>query len=445
MTSYGIEYLGAFDFFVAVFYLFVIFFGVLFYANTKKRADPTYNYFLPGLIFKIMVSIIFCILYLVKYEGGDSAAYYRSSLIIVDVLTQKGMEDFLKVWMGDYTSENYAVFDISTKWPQYWGKPREFFFSRLITPLTFLGLKRFLITTILFAAINYSGVWRLFRLFCSYFPNIRRELSWCILFLPSLTFWNSGLLKDGICFSALCWFVCSFHDFFIKRHWSFKNILFLIISIYLIASIKPYIIYALIPAALVWASHQFITSLRGIIVKILLIPIALSFIYFGSFSLINNMGDDFGVYSPDMILDKAVGNQQDLLREVEYGSNYFNLGTFDASIFSMLTKAPLAIAAGLFRPFIWEARNPMIVMAGVENLIILLLTLSVLWRLGLVNFFTKIASDPILLFSMIFVLIFSFGVAIATPNFGALVRYKIQATPFFIATLFILRNHYYSK
>ena len=41
----------------------------------------------------------------------------------------------------------------------------------------------------------------------------------------------------------------------------------------------------------------------------------------------------------------------------------------------------------------------------------------------------------------IFSITFAFAVGITTPNFGTLVRYKIQCMPFYIAMLFMLLDY----
>jgi hypothetical protein len=68
--------------------------------------------------------------------------------------------------------------------------------------------------------------------------------------------------------------------------------------------------------------------------------------------------------------------------------------------------------------------------------------LFLLFRLHPGKLFRMIGSDHYLLFAFIFSLIFSFSVGISTANFGALVRYKIPALPFFVSALLILYSKY---
>jgi hypothetical protein len=50
-----------------------------------------------------------------------------------------------------------------------------------------------------------------------------------------------------------------------------------------------------------------------------------------------------------------------------------------------------------------------------------------------------ISGIPLLLMAWTFAILFAFVVGVTTPNFGALVRFKIPLVPFFTGTLFIIQ------
>jgi hypothetical protein len=104
----------------------------------------------------------------------------------------------------------------------------------------------------------------------------------------------------------------------------------------------------------------------------------------------------------------------------------------------------VATVAGLFRPFIWEARNPVMVISALENLVLLLLSLYLIARSGPIVFGRGVVSEPLVLFSFLFSITFAFSVGLTTSNFGALVRYKIPSIPFFLSSLIILYNLAYN-
>jgi hypothetical protein len=58
------------------------------------------------------------------------------------------------------------------------------------------------------------------------------------------------------------------------------------------------------------------------------------------------------------------------------------------------------------------------------------------------NIFLLLFRHHVLFFSGFFSLFFAFSVGLTTSNFGSLVRYKIPAIPFFVASLFIIFDSY---
>ena len=62
------------------------------------------------------------------------------------------------------------------------------------------------------------------------------------------------------------------------------------------------------------------------------------------------------------------------LKSDYYKGNSFDIGDYDANISSMLLKAPAAINAALFRPYIWQANNIVMFLSSIENFIGVLLS-----------------------------------------------------------------------
>jgi hypothetical protein len=130
------------------------------------------------------------------------------------------------------------------------------------------------------------------------------------------------------------------------------------------------------------------------------------------------------------------------LKQDYYGGHSFDIGEFDGTISGVFSKFPLAVTAGLFRPFIFEARNPVMFISGIENTFLLIFTLVFLFRVGPIKVLKYVSKEPLLLFSLTFAIFFAFGIGLSTSNFGALVRYKIPCIPFYLSSLYIIREHF---
>jgi len=237
----------------------------------------------------------------------------------------------------------------------------------------------------------------------------------------------------------LGWFIYALNNIMEKNRSKLKNIVYIIISVFFILRIKPYVLYALLPGSLIWLAYNRLVQIKSIFVKSIIIPLILIGSIFLSMNVISNLSSDLmREYSYDNVLKKAQVSQMDLTREVEYGTNYFDLGSFDATFVGIMSKFPIAVGSCLFRPFIWEVNGFAMLLSGLENTFMLFLFLFLAYKKGFIVLGKNIFNQPILLFSMCFVIIFAFGIGISTPNFGALVRYRLPAVPLFTVTLLIL-------
>ena len=327
-----------------------------------------------------------------------------------------------------------------------WRDPKTFIVIRLISPIVYLTFQSYLAASIVLAWLSYFGTWRLFKFFLIFYPKMEKELAIATLFIPSVIFWGSGILKDTFTYAATCWFIYSVFKALVVRQQIISNSIAIIITSILIIAIKPYIFVALLPGTIVWMFFNQLKSIKNTFVRILVIPFTLTFFTFGGLLIFGNIQENLGVYGDvDKMLDKAKTTKEDLTREEQYGKNYYDLGDIEWTPLGIIKVAPMALAAGLYRPFIWEARSIVIILSGIENAILLYLTIWLMIKVGFIRFFRNLFSEPIMMFSTLFSWTFLFSVGISTANFGALVRYKIPALPFFLVSLFIMKHLYEIK
>jgi hypothetical protein len=122
------------------------------------------------------------------------------------------------------------------------------------------------------------------------------------------------------------------------------------------------------------------------------------------------------------------------------GSRY-SLGEFDGTFSSIIKLSPQAVNVTLFRPYLWEVKNPLMLLSAIESFVILLFTIYVLFIRRQVLFIMLV--NPHVVFCLVFSITFAFAVGVSTFNFGTLARYKIPLLPFYILALALLLN--YSK
>jgi len=434
------EDLSVFDLLLTPIYIFFAWLVANFIKNKNIYNHPEYKYFTYGLLAKITGAIALGLVYFFYYNGGDTTNYYESAQAYVNLFF-KNKSDFFEGWLGDAKGIDQYFFDADTGYSVYSHRdPNSFFVVRLLIPLVALGFKSYFASAVLTACVTYTGLWKLYQTFLHEFPNLKRELAIAVFFVPSCVFWGSGIMKDSFTLSAVGWFTYAFYHFFIKKERKIIFALQLFISAFIILAIKPYIFFALLPGAILWLSNQQIKKIKNTTMRFFATPFLLLIGALLAYFSLYQMGDSLGMYKLDTVMDRAVIVQQDMKAEY-YGGKTFDIGVFDASTGGVLSKAPIAIFSGIFRPGLWDVKNVVMLVSSLENTYLLILTIFLLIRLKIVGFFL-IRKNPLLLFAMLFSIFFAFSVGLTVANFGSLVRLRIPELPFFLAGLFIMRDLY---
>ncbi len=433
------------DYLYTPFLIMVILLAGFMVMRRKIDTNPMYKYYLVGLSVKLFAAMAFLLIFTEYYGYGDTVDYLKSSSAMSNLMFERPGQ-YLSIFFEQVSyRSSWSYFDMNTKYPVYfmYKDPNTRFVMNISSVFSTLGLRAFMPTTILVAAFSYLGVWKLYLFFTNFYPHLRKQMAIAVLFVPSVIFWGSGVMKDTYTFAASAWLVYNIYMIFYKKEKIIPNIIIGLINGIIIIAIKPYVFAALFPGTIIWLSFDKIKNIQNKVLKAFILPFMISIgfgiIMIGLSALKGQMGD-YG--SIDKAAKKAKIIQEDLLRSEQYGSNSYNVGTIDGTIGGMLRVAPSSIIAGMYRPFLWETRNPVMLISGLENFCLLLLTLYLLFKLKFVRFFQFIFSDPILIFSLMFTIFFMFAVGMASANFGALVRYKIPAMPFFVASAFIMLDKY---
>jgi hypothetical protein len=267
--------------------------------------------------------------------------------------------------------------------------------------------------------------------------------------MPSVTFWSSGLLKDPLGFWALGCAMTGLYSLFILDRLS--GLVRVVIGLYAIllfrAQLAPVIVVAALPLLISnWFSRRRTPASSA--VRLLGAAFRVAVFAFYLFAA-------FYVYSSDNRVssgnpNQALLTQRELYRKIDAGSTVLDESHekhSDSSTFGLIALWPESVVFCLYRPFLWEGfRSPVILLASLENTVLLLLSLRALWH-ALISPRVLAASmrSSLFLCCLLFVLLFAFAVGLATPNFGTVSRYRIPVIPFFIGVLAIFEAHYQER
>jgi len=399
-----------------------------FYAR-KYKETPLYGYFMKGLILKLICGLGFAWLYVYYYGGGDTQMYFRGATKIYNAIYDKGFE---AVTMPGIL-EN--------------GSASTYFTQRFAGIINLFALDSFWACTLLFAALSFLGLWLLFLSFYRLYPHLHKQLAIVTLFIPGVVFWSSGIMKDSICMLFIGVIVYFIQNIFLFRRQIILSALLTIAGFYVIVILKAYIALALLLAIALYALLALKAGITNTAVKIMIMPFAALLIVGGAALAINQIGESLQRYSLENLAETAQIYQDYHARtstagrggiETRTGSGY-TLGEIDyGNPLSIVSKLPVALATTYFRPFIWEVRNPVMLLAALESLLIMLFTIQVIRKTGLFTLFKQIFSQKEILFCFTFAVIFGFAVGFTSYNFGSLVRYKAPCVPFFLIALVLI-------
>ncbi len=410
----------------------LVIYGVAFLLRPYVTYEENRKYFFPALTLKFLGALGLGVLYQFYYGGGDTFGYYThgASHIFDAFLDQTSIAFKLIFYDNNYED---GVFKYASRIWMYRDSPA-YMVVRIAGILAIITGGTYSGTALLFALISFSGLWAMFMAFCKLFPNQILGLAIAILFIPSTIFWGSGILKDSITYGMLGWSTAAVIQLLYWRRRPLLWLFILVISLVLAFKIKEYIVLSFVPAAMIWAYFVLIKKLRNKMTRILVAPFVVASIVTISVYTVYKVGENSPRYSISNLAETARITAYDIGRWTgrNAGSRY-DLGDFDGTPSSMIRLAPAAINVSLFRPYIWEVRSPLMLLASLEGMVLFIFTLIILYRM--LWYKINVLTSPAAWFSLVFSITFAFAVGISTYNFGTLFRYKVPLMPFYAILL----------
>jgi hypothetical protein len=427
------------DFIVTPFVI-VFVYAVAYMVRGRVTDAVTRPYYFPALSLKIFGAIALGFIYQFYYGGGDTFAYHtHGSRHIWEAFMDSPQEGLKLLFAEGQYGPGY--WDYAEKiW--YYRDQNSFFVIRVATVLDLITFSTYSATAVLFSVIAFVGGWMMFATFYHSHPDAHRWLAISCLFVPSVIFWGSGILKDTLTLSFIGISTYCVWKLFIRKRFSVWLILLLILSFFIVYSIKKYILISFVAAVMVWIAAGYFFQIRMLMLRIMMVPFVVIFCVGATYYSLSKLLADDPKYSLDKLAKTAMVTAYDIRYWTgkDAGSGY-TLGELDGSLGSMIRLAPSAINVSLFRPYLWEVRSPLMVLSAVESFMAMVITLYLIIRIRL-RVFRYMTRDVV--FCLAFALIFAFGVGVSTYNFGTLARYKIPLLPFYMTALGLI-YHYWLK
>lgn len=369
----------------------------------RKEDDVRVARLLPwALGLKLVAALVRFAVAFAIYDGAADASTYHAAAELLQPLYRQG--DF----SGDLGSFVGTGFTTALTTVVY-----------VFTGPTKLG--GFLV----FSWLGFWGLYLFYRAFCLACPEGDRwRYARLVFLLPSLLFWPSSIGKEA--WMTLTLGLSAYGAARILRRKQGGFVL-LVLGMLGTAAVRPHVslifVVSLGAAYLLRRSPSGgsllapVAKLTGVVVLAGVLTFAL-----GQTKELFGIKDTFDADAVTFVLEKA--------RSQTSGAG----SQFNAPESTNLSPSafPVALVSVLFRPFPWEAENPLSLIASVEGL--MLLALLVHARHRLVGAVRSLLRTPYVVLVFCYSLLFVYGFS-SFANFGVLTRQRVQLLPFLLVLL----------
>jgi hypothetical protein len=401
------------------------------YIKNQNSEKEHYQYFMQNLYFKIFFSLVFALYYLFFINGGDTIAFFDTSRVLTNLLLKYPII-YLNEWstyMGEVGYVNHFTSDTGRP-PGWIGREYEgYFVSKIFSIFNLFTGSGYLATTVLTAFLTSLASFKLYDFIVSFGIHDYKKLALYFLFIPSLSFWCTGVSKDALILICMYYMIPTVYNLVVgKAKLKIWNIFLILFFSWILLNIRSFmLITVVIPFIFAFnvqfAKRLFTNKFSQRFIRIIVILIGFGFI-----------GFFFSGETAQKYLKEAEVTQQDFINNSTYTGKKYDLGNVSYTPLGLLRAMPLSIFTGIYRPFPWEALSPGLILNGIESIILFYLTFVFLTN-NRGKRISRIRESDILTFSLYFVILFAFMTGFTSVIFGVLVRLRAPLLPFFMMLL----------
>ena len=397
-------------------------------AYRMYKPTPLHWYYWPAFAVKLASGIGLGMLYFFYYGNGDVYNYHHDASQLAALALQQP-SSYVSSWLGAYPQGLDLV---------YSGEERALLTAKIFSLFYVFTNSNFWLATVWVSFLSFLASFHLTVRLVRLRPFLQKAAPLAFLFWPSYVFWTSGLLKESLAMICMAYIAATALPAILegsKLKWlevllsTFLFILLFKIKYYYAGLFGPFLLCLLL---LSWLQRRYAWQevlACGLYLLLLVAGIAVAS------QLHPNL-------YPSRFLDVWIENYH-LFASISEETNYVVFEGIQPQWRSVVEHIPKAIFAGLFSPlFPAEADNPLKLAAGAENAFLLLLSFF-----ALVGWLLKQGKKVSLsgLAVGIYVLVFALFIAIAAPNYGTLLRYRIGYHPFFVLLVLAGVKHFIAR
>ncbi|GAB4236337.1 MAG: hypothetical protein Tsb0034_10920 [Ekhidna sp.] len=378
----------------------VIILTIAIWGNQYFKSSLNATTYYSALIMKLAAGVTLGLIFKYYYTTGDTFTFFDQAVTFSQLPTNQYLTEL-------FTSSNYEVTN----------SPRVLFFTKFLSFFALITNHSYWISTLYLSLISFFCSCIVVRELTSIYSNLRHIIIISFLYVPTIVFWSAGLLKGTLAFSALSVLIAYAISTYKLGEWQWKKILIGLLAIFVLFKVKHYllitfILFIGILAFLVLIRKNKRTKIAAIVVLILAA---------GATQLIHPY------LRIDRLKQTLYDNNQAISQKTD-AIDRLDIQLADPDVRSLLKVLPSSIKTGLFRPSIFDRTPFWGWLHKIENTLLSVLCIFSLLLL--------IKEKPYIDWKLVIagiaaIMILSTMLAMSTPNFGTLVRYKNPMMPYF--------------
>ena len=409
---------------------------IYFYYNKRKSKildEKLRKYYFFNFHLKLFLGLLYALYYYFIVGGGDTLAYWDGAISLNQLFSFSPSMYFEEMLNEPSREMNWRHFNRFTGYPPGWiyRETESWFVSKTMSVISFITFKSYIGATFLLGYISSLASWRLFQLIKNIGLHEDKFLAISILFIPSVSFWCSGVTKDTLVLLSVIFIVCNLYELILNsKKDKFKKSFVIAFYCFILFHIRDFMLMAISIPFIFMLSARFANKYRKnkisfYSIRMISFILVILFLVFQGESL-----------QESKELEQAAIIQEDMANNETYEGARYDIGVTDFTPFGMLKAFPNAVIAGIYRPFIWEAFSPTLIFNGIEGVYFMYLT----WLFFKKDFFRKvkiIRKSEFLVFAFLFSLILAYVAGLTSGLLGVLVRFKAPVVPFILIVLTI--------
>ncbi|MEX2230562.1 MAG: hypothetical protein WD824_00265 [Cyclobacteriaceae bacterium] len=379
-----------------------------------KKQPALRKFFWPALSFKLFAGVCLGLVYTYFYTVADTFDYFRDASELASLAREDLSAYFRLIVFDENIHTLNLVFD----------QPRAVLLTKITSVFNLLTGNNYWVIGFYFSLISFLASWNLVQNINRYIPSVGLAAAIAFLFLPSVVFWTSGILKESIAMACLCYLSALFLRIWFNEKPTVWQLLLSFISLWFFWNLKYYYAAVFVPVIITSMAYKFLIAKKFAsspgremfvwVVMFILPLVAVTFLHPN--------------FHFDRLLDVIVSNNQGY-NELSAPEDVVHFNHLRATPMSLLRNAPWALFSGLFRPLFWEVSSFIQFLQGMENTLILVLLVAASFR------YKRYFSSPhrvLMMALIVYVILLCIFLTLSAPNFGTLSRYRMGYLSFFV-------------